>query len=143
MKNPKWLTQIQVVNQPYQGFWERRGWSKQATVRTNSRIDVPYRGTRAADVRTVAGIAFGGDRGILKVEVSFDAGSSWHAATLKTALSPYTWRLWRFEPNASLMSGAQSVMVRAYDGTGAVQPAQRQDPFPNGSAGYHTVSLKD
>jgi DMSO/TMAO reductase YedYZ molybdopterin-dependent catalytic subunit len=142
MKNPKWLTQIQVVNRPYQGFWERRGWSKQATVRTNSRIDVPTSGTHATAVRTVAGIAFAGDRGISKVEVSFDGGSSWHAATLKTALSPYTWRLWRFEPDASLLSGSRSVMVRAYDGTGAMQPAQPQDPFPNGSAGYHTVALK-
>src|SRR5205085_11922723 len=38
MKNPKWLTSIQVVTRPYQGFWERRGWSKPATVRTMSRI---------------------------------------------------------------------------------------------------------
>ena len=142
MKNPKWLTEIQVVNHPYQGFWERRGWSNEATVRTNSRIDVPSPGTHAADVRTVAGIAFAGDRGISKVEVSFDEGSSWHPATLKTALSPYTWRLWRFEPDASVAAAARSVTVRAYDGTGAVQPARRQDPFPIGSSGYHSIALK-
>src|SRR5262249_21619072 len=103
MKNPKWLTQIQVVSPPYPGFWEHRGWSKEATVRTNSRIDVPTAGTRTSEIKTVAGIAFAGDRGISKVEVSFDSGASWHAAALKTALSPYTWRLWRFEPDASLL----------------------------------------
>jgi hypothetical protein len=142
MKNPKWLTDIQVVKQPYQGFWERRGWSTQATVRTNSRIDVPSPGTRSSDVRTIAGVAFAGARGISKVEVSLDEGSTWHAATLKTALSPYTWRLWRFDPPAAQLSGARSATVRAYDGTGAAQPSRPEDPFPNGSAGYHTIALK-
>ena len=33
MKNPKWLESIEVVDRPYQGFWERRGWSKTAVVK--------------------------------------------------------------------------------------------------------------
>ena len=41
MKNPKWLTNIEVVDRPYQGFWEQRGWSKPALVKTTSRIDTP------------------------------------------------------------------------------------------------------
>jgi DMSO/TMAO reductase YedYZ molybdopterin-dependent catalytic subunit len=142
MKNPKWLTDIQVVKQPYQGFWERRGWSNEAIVRTNARIDVPSPGARAAEVRTVAGIAFAGNRGISKVEVSLDGGSTWHPATLKSALSPFTWRLWRFDPEPGSLEGARSVTVRAYDGTGAVQSGRREDPFPKGSSGYHSVSLR-
>jgi DMSO/TMAO reductase YedYZ molybdopterin-dependent catalytic subunit len=142
MKNPKWLTDITVVKQPYQGFWERRGWSKQATVRTNTRIDVPASGSRIADVRTIAGIAFAGDRGISKVEVSLDAGRTWHEAKLKTALSPYTWRLWRFDPDPAELRSGPTVVVRGYDGTGAVQAANLEDPFPKGSAGYHAVELR-
>jgi DMSO/TMAO reductase YedYZ molybdopterin-dependent catalytic subunit len=142
MKNPKWLTAIEVVNQPYRGFWERRGWSKEAKVRTNSRIDVPSPGARVGDVRTIAGIAFAGDRGISKVEVSLDGGSTWHAATLKTALSPYTWRLWRFDPDPNDLRPGRTVVVRAYDGSGAVQASRSADPFPQGSAGYHAIDLR-
>ncbi len=142
MKNPKWLTKIQVVKQPYEGFWERRGWSRQAIVRTNSRIDVPSSGARTKGVTVIAGVAFAGARGISKVEVSLDSGRTWDAATLKTALSPFTWRLWRFDPGPTQLADARSAMVRAYDGTGAVQAVTRADPFPQGSAGYHTVALR-
>ena len=43
----------------------------------------------------LAGIAFGGDKGISKVEVSTDKGTTWQTATLKDPLGPYSWRLWR------------------------------------------------
>ena len=44
MKNPKWVTDIEVVDAPYQGFWEQRGWSKLAMVKTGSRVDTPADG---------------------------------------------------------------------------------------------------
>ena len=37
-------------------------------------------------------IAFAGDRGISRVEVSVDGGDTFADADLKTALSPFTWR---------------------------------------------------
>ena len=42
----------------------------------------------------IAGIAFGGDRGISKVEVSIDGGATWKSAVIKNPLSQYTWVLW-------------------------------------------------
>src|SRR2546423_38816 len=78
-------------------------------------------GSRVADVGTIAGIAFAGERGISKVEVSLDAGRTWHEATLKTALSTYTWRLWRFDPDPAQLRSRPTVVVRGYDGTGAIQ----------------------
>ena len=49
----------------------------------------------------IAGIAFGGDRGISKVEVSIDGGETWKTAKMKEPLSQYTWILWTagFIPN--------------------------------------------
>ncbi|MEA2447154.1 MAG: hypothetical protein QOK47_791, partial [Actinomycetota bacterium] len=73
------------------------------------------------------------------VEVSTDGGSTWSEARLKTPLSPYTWRLWLYEWTAQ--SGDHDVIVRAYDGTGALQIGKRADPFPSGSSGYHTVEV--
>jgi DMSO/TMAO reductase YedYZ molybdopterin-dependent catalytic subunit len=140
MKNPKWLTGIQVVNRPYAGFWEQRGWSKPAVVRTSSRIDVPVDESQISRSATVAGIAFAGDRGISKVEVSTDGGKSWAPAQLETALGAYTWRRWlyRWTPSAR---GRWELLVRATDGLGHLQSPQIADPFPSGSSGYDSIDV--
>ncbi len=141
MKNPKWLTNIEVVNKPYQGFWEQRGWSKPAVVKTMSRIDTPADGTTVhGAVVTIAGVAFAGDRGISRVEVSTDGRRTWDSALLKTALSPYTWRQWlyRWTPPET---GQYRVFVRAIDGTGAVQTPTTAPPFPSGASGDDGIGL--
>ena len=141
MKNPKWLTNIEVVDRPYQGFWEQRGWSKPALVKTTSRIDTPEDGaTLSGDVVEIAGVAFCGDEGISRVEVSTDGRRTWNPALLKTALSPYTWRLWlyRWTPPGP---GQYSVFVRAYDGTGAVQTRVEAPPFPTGASGLDGITV--
>ncbi|HEY3023533.1 MAG TPA: molybdopterin-dependent oxidoreductase, partial [Actinomycetota bacterium] len=141
MKNPKWLTNIEVVDRPYQGFWEQRGWSKPALVKTTSRIDTPEAGaTLSGDVVPIAGVAFAGDEGILRVEVSTDGRRTWNQALLKTALSPFTWRLWlyRWTPPGP---GQYSIFVRAYDGTGAVQVRVEAPPFPTGASGIDGINV--
>ncbi|MEX0991223.1 MAG: molybdopterin-dependent oxidoreductase [Actinomycetota bacterium] len=140
MKNPKWLGEIEVVGDPYDGYWERRGWTKEAIVRTMSRIDTPRDGEEVAGRVVIAGVAFAGDRGISAVEVSADGGVTWNPAQLKTALSPLTWRLWRFdwEPTAP---GDGALAVRATDGTGAVQEAAFAEPYPSGATGYDEVGV--
>ncbi len=139
-KNPKWLTAIEVVDKPYKGFWERRGWAKPGLVKTMARIDTPDHKARARGPITIAGVAYASERGISKVEVSTDEGNSWREAKVKTAISPYTWRLWAYEwtPDAS---GRTSILVRAYDLAGNLQTAERADPFPSGSSGYHEISV--
>src|SRR5207302_11230982 len=96
MKNPKWLTGIQVVDRPFAGYWEQRGWAKLPTVETESRIDIPTNGAVVGRATTIAGVAFAADRGISRVELTTDGGRNWAPAELKTALGPYTWRLWRY-----------------------------------------------
>jgi DMSO/TMAO reductase YedYZ molybdopterin-dependent catalytic subunit len=141
MKNPKWLTSIEVVNKPFQGYWEQRGWVKPAIVKTESRIDVPSDGAVVGKQVTVAGVAFAGERGISRVEVSADNGRTWNEAQLKTALSPYTWRQWLYRWTPT-QSGKTVVGVRAVDGTGAVQTAQLAEPFPSGSSGYDVTEVQ-
>jgi DMSO/TMAO reductase YedYZ molybdopterin-dependent catalytic subunit len=143
MKNPKWLESIVVVDRPYQGFWEQRGWTKQAIVKTSARIDTPIDGAQLppAVTVTVAGVAFAGDRDVSKVEVSTDGGRSWHPAELRTALGPSTWRQWlyRFSPQGT--SGQATILARAYDGAGTRQSAVEAQPFPSGSSGYDAASV--
>ena len=141
MKNPKWLTSVEVLDRPYRGFWEQRGWSKPALVKTTSRIDTPEEGARlSADVVPIGGVAFAGDEGISRVEVSTDGRRTWNQALLKTALSPYTWRLWlyRWVPPGP---GQYSIFVRAYDGTGSVQTRVEAPPFPTGASGIDGITV--
>jgi DMSO/TMAO reductase YedYZ molybdopterin-dependent catalytic subunit len=43
MKNPKWITRIEIVPEPVEGYWVRRGWDRDALVKTVARIDTPRR----------------------------------------------------------------------------------------------------
>jgi DMSO/TMAO reductase YedYZ molybdopterin-dependent catalytic subunit len=141
MKNPKWLTGIEVIDHAYGGYWEQRGWSKQALVKTGSRIDTPPSGAGVRGPVDIAGIAFSGARGISRVEVSMDGGRSWTQARLKRALSPITWRLWVYRWDAR-GRGQSTVLVRAYDGRGAVQTRQLAPPHPDGASGYHAITVR-
>jgi DMSO/TMAO reductase YedYZ molybdopterin-dependent catalytic subunit len=140
MKNPKWLTEIEVVNHQYEGFWEGRGWTKPAIVKTWSRIDTPPSGTAVGRSATVAGIAYAGDRGISRVEVSTDGSRTWNQAELKTPLSGLTWRLWRYTWDLTAR-GEFGAVVRAYDGRGGVQLSQFTDPYPSGATGYDAIEV--
>jgi len=141
MKNPKWLTGIEVVDSPYQGYWEQRGWSKKAIVKTGSRIDVPRDGSSVPGPTTIAGIAFAGDRGISTVEVSTDGGARWAETNLKRELSPVAWRLWRY-PWAPLgKPGGAHILVRAVDGRGGVQTTEAAAPHPAGASGLDSTSV--
>ena len=87
----------------------------------------------------IAGIAFGGDRGISKIEVSTDGGATWKSAIIKDPLSQYTWVLWTagFTP---IGKEQYNIIVRATDKTGQTQTAEFNKPFPDGATGYHTIT---
>ncbi|TAM77060.1 hypothetical protein EPN44_03975 [bacterium] len=141
MKNPKWLRSIEPVAAPAAGFWEKQGWSTEAVVKTTSRIDLPTQGQRlsSSDV-TFGGVAFAGSRGIRRVEISTDDGKSWLPAELEHPLSGYTWTLW-YRSWKAQQSGQVTALVRAVDGTGAVQIATPTPSYPSGSTGFDTRAL--
>lgn len=141
MKNVKWLTQIIAVNEDIKGFWQERGWSDPAPVVTMSKITTPRSGTElsAGMPFKAGGVAFAGDRGIERVEVSFDGGVTWRDADLSEPLSPLTWRLWAIEQTPTAAGGVQWITVRATDGTGEVQTAEERSTLPDGATGYHQI----
>jgi DMSO/TMAO reductase YedYZ molybdopterin-dependent catalytic subunit len=141
MKNVKWITRIEVVDYDFKGYWMQRGWSDKATYQTSSRIDVPKnRASLTVGEIALAGVAFAGDRGIDKVEVSLDDGKSWQEAQIKPALSHNAWNLWVL--NTRLEAGTYQVKVRATDGNGELQTAKPSDPLPDGATGYHSALLR-
>ncbi len=146
MKQPKWVTRLTVADHDRPGFWERNGWGEQAVVRVMSRIDTPGWGAtvRAGVPFAVTGIAFAGDRGISRVEVSADDGATWKDAILEDAtrapLGPLTWVRWRAVLVVSPPRRA-TLAVRATDGRGTVQSGVYADAPPDGSAGWDRVGI--
>jgi DMSO/TMAO reductase YedYZ molybdopterin-dependent catalytic subunit len=137
MKNPKWIIRIEAIDEEYFGYWEQRGWSQDAWVKTTSVIDAAA--AESGGPVEVGGIAFSGARGIQRVEVRSSDGD-WIPAELNRPLSPLTWVLWRAE--ITLPPGAHEISVRAVDGTGEVQTDQRSDTHPDGASGHHQKNVE-
>jgi len=141
MKNVKWLQQIKVETFDFKGYWQEQGWDDGAIVNTNTRIDVPGRNVRwnGSDV-VIAGIAFAGARGIKQVELSFDEGKTWQAATLEPPPGAIAWTRWalRWTPPGP---GNRTIWARATDGRGDTQTPVFRQPFPSGATGYDTLTV--
>ncbi|TVP40429.1 molybdopterin-dependent oxidoreductase [Candidatus Nitrosocosmicus arcticus] len=154
MMNPKWITEIELVDKTYEGFWQRKGWTNNGIKNIYSTIVIP--GNQPVNDNfpnlvpnssflngkniPVAGIAFAGDRGISKVEVSVDGGTTWKTAIVKDPLSQYTWVLWTSGFTAE-DKGNYKIIVRATDKTGQVQTSELEQPFPNGADGYNQLDI--
>ncbi len=129
MMNAKWISDIETVDHVYVGYWQERGWSNDARIKTTSIIYYPPPGAQVGGSLPIAGVAFAGDRGISRVEVSTDSGQTWNDAVLKPPKSPYSWVLWAFQWTPTT-KGTSTIVVRATDGTGQLQDLLFRDPFP-------------
>ena len=137
MKQPKWLTSLEVVNPEFTGYWGQQGRSIPGIVKTNSAFSLE---AKDGAVVALGGWAFAGSRGISKVEISADGGKTWSSATVKEALGENCWQFWAaaWKPPAP---GEYSLKVRAVDGKGVIQPGVRRR-LPDGAEGYHEVLIR-
>ena len=140
MKNVKWVEEISLAAEDHQGYWQTRGWSDEAIVKTMSRIDtdvaVRLEGGRVA----VGGVAFAGLRGVRAVEVSTDGGTTWSPATVEPPPNDLSWVRWA----AVLESPGErfELRVRATDGTGTVQTTEWSPPLPDGATSHHRTTVR-
>ena len=150
----KALTELTVLDKPFEGFWMKTAYrvpkdvfgpsrfesqdSEQnapiTAIRVNSLVVDPLpsatlaRGKRAE----ILGIAWDGGSGIRTVEVSIDSGATWREARLDQDRGRYAWRHWRFaleDPRA----GSVTLMARARANDGSTQG----DTLIPNPAGYH------
>ena len=136
----KWLSEIELTTwDAFDAYWIPRGWSKEAPVKTQSRIDVPRQNERLdAGTVPIAGVAWAPNRGVERVEVQVDDGP-WIEADLSAELSKDSWRQWAIDWEAT--TGAHVIQVRATDSSGYTQTAQVTAPAPNGATGYHSRNV--
>jgi DMSO/TMAO reductase YedYZ molybdopterin-dependent catalytic subunit len=134
----KWLTEIELTRfDRFDQYWVPRGWDTQAPIKTQSRIDTPRGLARvAAGVVPLAGVAWAQTRGIRAVELQVDDGP-WLPTRLASEVNVSTWRQWWLAWEAT--PGRHTLTVRATDGTGAIQTAERSEPMPNGATGQHQI----
>ncbi|MBI3968778.1 MAG: lycopene cyclase domain-containing protein [Chloroflexi bacterium] len=134
-KNVKWLDTIELLTAASPGYWQERGWTESAVVKTTARIDVARSEGSGA---LVAGVAFAGARGIRSVQVRANGGG-WHDAQLhQPPLSGLTWVQWRaLVPER----GDLTLEARAVDGAGQPQSPEERGSYPDGASGYHRVRV--
>jgi DMSO/TMAO reductase YedYZ molybdopterin-dependent catalytic subunit len=139
MKQPKWITRIELFPTGEEGYWVRRGWDEVARVRATSVIDtVAVDSIIQADGSTlvpIGGIAYAGVRGISKVEVRVDNGA-WQEAQRREPISSLTWVVWRYD--WPFESGEHTFAIRCVDGSGMAQMEDYRDARPSGATGIHT-----
>jgi len=138
IKNVKWLTKIELMNEDYKGYWQQKGWTDEATIKVTSRIDAPGAYNTIKPGYTFRGIAFTGGYGIRMVELSFDGGKSWVPATIEPPPSTYSWVFWKYEWKDPA-PGSYQVVSRATDRLGRVQTTFVARAFPDGTSGLHSV----
>ena len=143
MKQPKWITDMEVTSEYRPGYWVSRGWDEVAQVKATSVID-----TVAVDniverdgqmLVPAGGIAFAGARGISKVEVQVDSGP-WEEARLRTPLSETTWVIWRYD--WPFQQGKHTFAVRCVEADGTPQIEEVRGNRPSGATGIHRRQTK-
>jgi DMSO/TMAO reductase YedYZ molybdopterin-dependent catalytic subunit len=145
-KHVKWLTKVEVTDANTKGFYEAQGWGPDFIVPTRSRIDVPddwafvSLGKLTAPIE-IKGIAYGGDRGVSRVELSYDDGKTWSDTEIYYSGGNLAWSLWKtpWTPGAT---GDYALVVRVTDGEGDVQEWEEdRGPF-SGVSGLHRINVR-
>jgi len=152
--NVKWITEIEILDEEMDGYWEQRGWQGTGPVITVAKLHAVN--DLDDGTKQVAGHAYAGTRGIEAVEVTVDGGETWEEAELSEPLpetageppeevgqTPFgedVWRQWKYEYDPT-EAGAM-VTVRARDGNGDLQPEERSDSFPAGPSGWVTQQVE-
>jgi DMSO/TMAO reductase YedYZ molybdopterin-dependent catalytic subunit len=143
MKSAKWVVALRPMRREFVDWYGQRSWSREALVKTMTRIDVPNRDARlSAGPQRIAGVAYAGARGVTMVEFSADGGDTWEIADPVEQLPGLdVWTRW--EGTFTLLPGTEAtLMARATDGTGAVQPEPFSLAQPDGASGWNTITVR-
>ena len=135
MASVKWLARIELVDTPFQGFFQKRRYvfidegvedaparKPVTTLKVKSVITSPRHGEviQPGDF-VIRGFAWSGEGEVTAVEVTTDGGRTWAEATLLGDSNPNAWRAWEF-PWTATDPGHFIFMARATDSTGSRQP---------------------
>lgn len=138
----KWLTEIRVLDREFEGNFMKPAYrmpkesvAPGADVKPEDTVPVtglyvkslisrPAEGAAAKlGLVHIAGAAWAGEAEVTKVDVSTDGGRTWNPAQLGRDHAKYAWRFFEYAWKPA-KPGAYTLMSRATDSQGRVQPAQ-------------------
>jgi sulfite oxidase len=131
----KWLERIMVLPEEFDGPFMKRSYRAPRaedekdtyslqSLEVKSLIVKPAADAKLPVGRTkVSGWAWSGEGELTGVDVSTDGGRTWTAAQFVLPWDRYSWRKWEYDWDPK--PGAHTLMARATDSLGRIQPATR------------------
>ncbi len=141
VKNPGWVTSIEVVDEQTPDFWENVGWDCAPPMHVDSRFFFPASLTalESGVPFDVGGAAWGGTR-IDQVELSADGGQTWLPTEIVQGGDlDHVWVFWQVTLTLS-EDGEVKLRARATDSSGNVQP-EIDDDYSDGTNTWPTRTL--
>jgi hypothetical protein len=152
----KMLSDVEVLDKPDDNYWMKTAYTIPDTPHAN--ITPGQTGVKMVPINRMVprsfitnlkdgalvptgarnlarGIAFGGDTGVAKVDLSSDGGKSWQPTKLGADKGKYSFRQWETEFTLA-DKGSHSLMVRCTNSANVVQPDM---PNWNGGAFMRNV----
>jgi DMSO/TMAO reductase YedYZ molybdopterin-dependent catalytic subunit len=136
MASVKWLTRIQAVREPFHGYWQTSDYAYWASMdgrpvrrplgemQLKSEIARPrvYEALPPNRIYTVSGAAWAGETDVAEIAVSTDGGRTWAEAKFQDPARRHAWRRWKFDWLTPKEPGQYTLLARAKDASGLVQP---------------------
>jgi DMSO/TMAO reductase YedYZ molybdopterin-dependent catalytic subunit len=141
MASVKWLTRIDAVREPFQGYWQTSDYGYwdhldgrpvrralgQMPIKSEIFRPRVYETVPANQVYPVFGAAWTGESEVTVIALSTDDGRTWIEAKFLDPVQRYAWRRWTYEWLTPKLPGKYTLLARASDASGRAQP-DHHDP---------------
>jgi DMSO/TMAO reductase YedYZ molybdopterin-dependent catalytic subunit len=143
MASVKWLTGIRAVREAFHGYWQTSDYAYWASMdgkpvrralgemQLKSEIARPrvYETLIPNRNYTVSGAAWAGDADVTEIAVSTDGGHTWAEAEFLDPVRRHAWRRWKFDWLTPKEPGQYTLLARATDGSGLMQPDKHDQNY--------------
>jgi DMSO/TMAO reductase YedYZ molybdopterin-dependent catalytic subunit len=143
MASVKWLTRIQVMSKPFQGYWQTSDYAywdyldgqpvrrPLGEMPVKSQISRPavYETVPANQVYTVRGAAWTGENDVAEITISTDGGRTWMNGEFVDPPQRYSWRRWKFDWLTPQKPGQYTLLSSARDSNGCFQPDKHDQNY--------------
>jgi DMSO/TMAO reductase YedYZ molybdopterin-dependent catalytic subunit len=143
MASVKWLTGIHAVREPFHGYWQTSDYAYWASMdgkpvrrplgemQLKSEIARPrvYETLAPNQIYTVSGAAWTGETDVTELAVSTDGGRTWAQAEFLDPVRRHGWRRWKFDWLTPKEPGQYTLLARAKDADGRIQPDKHDQNY--------------
>ena len=155
MASVKWLTHVHAAREPFRGYWQTSDYGywdyldgkpvrrALGEMKLKSEVTRPrvYETLLPNQVYTVSGAAWAGETEVTGIAVSTDGGQTWAEAEFIDPVQRHAWRRWKFDWLTPRKPGRYTLLARAKDANGSVQP-DKHDPNYGSYVINHPLPIK-